>query len=95
MKDGQYMNILSIYTKSVFQVFESFLRAQTDLVEDDIELVLDEYMSNFITYDLQLGIYTFEDILKLFLTFSYSNIQNPAAKLLMNLMILPRKLNWL
>ena len=56
------MNILAIYTRSVFQDFESFLRTQIDLVEDDIKLVLDEYNSSFITYDLQPGIYTFKDI---------------------------------
>ena len=36
MKDGQYMNILAIYTRTVFQDFESFLRTQIDLVEDDV-----------------------------------------------------------
>ena len=50
MKDGQYKNFLSIHTGSVFQDFESFLRTQIDLVEDDIKLVLDEYKSNLITY---------------------------------------------
>ena len=48
MKDEQYMNVLSIYTRSVFQDFESFLRTQIDLVEDDVGLVLDEYNSSFI-----------------------------------------------
>ena len=43
MNVEQYMNILAIYTRSVFQDFESFLRTQIDLVEDDIKLVLDEY----------------------------------------------------
>ena len=62
MKDEQYMNILSIYIRSVFQDFESFLRTQIDLVEDDNKLVLDEYNSNFITYELEPGIYTFKDI---------------------------------
>ena len=56
MNDEQYMNILAIYTSSVFQDFESFLRAQIDLVEDDIKLVLDEYNSSFITYELEPGI---------------------------------------
>ena len=42
MEDGGYMNILARYTDSVFQVFESFLRTQIDLVEDDIKIVLDE-----------------------------------------------------
>ena len=62
MNDEQYMNILALYTSSVFQDFESFLRTRIDLVEDDIKLVLDEYKSNFITYELEPGIYTFKDI---------------------------------
>ena len=62
MKDEQYMNILAIYTSSVFQDFESFLRTQIDLIEDDVKLVLDEYNSSFITYEISLGIYTFKDI---------------------------------
>ena len=62
MNDEQYMNILSIYTSSVFQDFESFLRTQIDLIEVDIKLVLEEYNSSFNTYDLQPGIYTFKDI---------------------------------
>ena len=62
MNDEQYMNILAFYNSSVFQDFESFLRTQIDLVEDDIKLVLDEYNSSFITYELEPGIYTFKDI---------------------------------
>ena len=62
MKDGQYMNILAIYTRSVFQDFESFLRTQIDLVEDDIKLVLDEYNSSFVTYELDPGIYNYRDL---------------------------------
>ena len=49
MKDDKYMNILAQYTGSVFQDFESYLRTEIDLVEDDIKLVLDEYNSIFIT----------------------------------------------
>ena len=62
MKDEQYMRLLSFYTSSAFQDFESFLRTQTDLVEDDIKRVLDEYNSSFITYDLEPVIYTFKYI---------------------------------
>ena len=62
MKDEQYMNILAIYTSSVFQDFESFLRTQIDLIEDDIKLVLDEYNSSFITYELEPGIYSYREI---------------------------------
>ena len=47
MNDDGYMDILARYTSSVFQDFESFLRTQIDLVEDDIKLVLDEYNSSF------------------------------------------------
>ena len=62
MNDEQYTNILARYTSSVFQDFESFLRTQIDLIEDDVKLVLDEYNSSFITYELEPGIYTFKDI---------------------------------
>ena len=62
MNDEQYMNILAIYTSSVFQDFESFLRTQIDLIEDDIKLVLDEYNSSFITYELEPGIYSYREI---------------------------------
>ena len=62
MKDDGYMDILARYTSSVFQDFESFLRTEVDLVEDDIKLVLDEYNSSFITHELEPGIYTFKDI---------------------------------
>ena len=58
MKEDKYMNILARYTGSVFQDFESYLRTEVDLVEDDIKLVLDEYNS----YELDPGIYTFKDI---------------------------------
>ena len=42
MKDDHYMKTSAIYNSSVFQDFESFLRTQIDLVQDDIKLVLDE-----------------------------------------------------
>ena len=62
MEDEQYMRILSIYTSSVFQDFESFLRTQIDLVDDDVRLVLDEYDSSIITYKITPGIYIFKDL---------------------------------
>ena len=62
MNDDGYMDILARYTSSVFLDFESFLRTQIDLVEDDIKLVLDEYNSSFFTCELDPGIYTFKDI---------------------------------
>ena len=75
-KDEQYNNILSTYTSSVTQDFGSYLRTQMDLVEDDIKLVLDEYNSSFITYEIMPGIYTFKDISEALLTFSNLNIQD-------------------
>ena len=62
VEDGGYMNILSGYPRSVFQDFESYLRTEVDLVENDIKLVSDEYNTNFVTYKLEPGIYTFKDI---------------------------------
>ena len=111
MKDEQNMNILAIYTRSVFQDFESFLRTQIDLVEDDVKLVLDEYNSSFNTYKLEPGIYNYRDLSealfyilqstiieifpKLCFTFSNLNIHHLTAKFSLDLMILPEKLNWL
>ena len=62
MKDDKYMKILAGYVSSVFQDFESCLRTEVDLVQDDTKLVLDEYNSSFVTYELDPGIYTFKDI---------------------------------
>ena len=76
MEDCGYMNILSSYATSVFQDFESFLRTQIDLVEDDIRLVLDKYNSSFITYKLEPGIYILKIFPKLFSTFSNLTIRD-------------------
>ena len=64
VEDGGYMNILSGYPRSVFQDFESYLRTENDLVEDDIRLVLDKYNSSFTTYELDPGIYIYKDLSK-------------------------------
>ena len=60
MEDDKYMKILAGYTSSVLEDFESYLRAEVDLVEEDIKMVLDEYNSSFMTYELEPRIYTFE-----------------------------------
>ena len=62
MKNDKYLSILAVYNRSIFRDFESFLGTAVDLVEDDIRLVLDEYNSSFITYELEPGIYTFKDL---------------------------------
>ena len=92
MQDVGYTNILAGFPSSVFQDFESYLRTEIDLVEDDFRLVLDESNSSFITYDLQPGLYLFKDLSEALLNILNSNIQNLAAKLLLNLILLPGKL---
>ena len=62
MKNEQYMNSVAGYVSSVFQDFESYLRTEVDLIEDDIKLVLHEYNSSFFTCELDPGIFTFTDI---------------------------------
>ena len=62
MKDVGFLKIVAGYVSSVFLGFESYLRTEVDLVEDDIKLSLDEYNSSFITYKLEPGNDTFKDI---------------------------------
>ena len=62
MKEEHHMTILSIYICSVIQDFESFLRTQSDLIEDDNKLVSDKYNSNFITYETTPALYTLKDM---------------------------------
>ena len=62
MKVDEYMLILAMYVDSIFQDFECFLRTEIDLVDDDTRLVLDEYNSCFITYELEPSIYIFKNI---------------------------------
>ena len=62
MKNDEYMRFSAIFDSSVFQVFESFLRTEIDLVEDNIRLVLDENNSSFMTYELEPGVYTVKNL---------------------------------
>ena len=64
MKDDKYMVILGFYIHSIFQDFKSYLKTEIDLVEEDIILVLDEYNSIFITYELKTSIYAFIGLLE-------------------------------
>ena len=75
MKDDKYMDNLGFYNMSIFQNFESFLRTEVDLVENDIKLVLDEYNISFATYELEPGIYTFKDLSEAF--FNILQPENP------------------
>ena len=91
MNDEQYMNILAIYTRSVFQDFESFLRTQIDLVEDDIKFVLDEYNSNFVTYELVPGIYTYRNIAETLYYILESEYPSSGSEILIRLDDITRK----
>ena len=67
--DG-YMILLLGYARSLFRDFESYLRIIGDLAEEDIQLLLKEYNSHFITYELTPGIYSVQDISDTIHTFS-------------------------
>ena len=67
--DG-YMMVLLAYARSPFRDFETSLRVVVRLDEEDIQLILKEYNSHFITYELPPGIYSIQDILDTINTFS-------------------------
>ena len=52
------------YARSQFRDFESYLRIIVGLEEDDIQLILKQYNEKFVTYELDAGNYTIEDIQK-------------------------------
>ena len=91
MNEEQYMNILAIYTRTIFQDFESFLRTQIDLVEDDVKLVLDEYNSSFITYELNPGIYNYRDLSEALFYILQSEYPQSGSEILITLDYITRK----
>ena len=91
MKDDQYMNILAIYTSSVVQDFESFLRTQIDLIEDDVKLVLEEYNSSFITYELEPSIYSYREISEALFNILQLEYSSSASKILIKFDDITRK----
>ena len=64
------MVLLFGYSASSFRDFESYLRLVVGLNEKDIQIILKEYNSHFITYELTPGIYTIQDISEAIKTFS-------------------------
>ena len=50
------------YARSLFRDLEKYLRIVVGLDEDDIQLILRQNNANFVTYELDPGIYTFEDL---------------------------------
>ena len=91
MNDEQYMNILAIYTSSVFQDFESFLRTQIGLIEDDIKLVLDGCSSSFITYELETGFYSYKEISEALFYFLQSEYPRSNSEILIRVDDVTRK----
>ena len=61
--DG-YIILLTGYAKSQFREFESYLGIIVGLEEDDIQLILKQYNEKFVSYELDPGNYTIEDIQK-------------------------------
>ena len=59
-----YFILLMGYARSPFRDFESCLRIVVGLDEDHIKLILKQYNSNFVTYELSPWIYTIKDIAK-------------------------------
>ena len=58
------------FSRSLFRDFESYSRIVVGLDEKDIQLILKEYNSHFIIYELTPGIYTIQDISDAVHTFS-------------------------
>ena len=56
MKSHEYPNFLGAHNKSIFQDFERSLRTETDLVEDDVRMVLHESILHFTTYEIKPSI---------------------------------------
>ena len=52
------------YARSLFRDFESYLRFVVRLDGDDFQLILKQYTSNFVTYELSPGVYAIKDISK-------------------------------
>ena len=61
--DG-YIILLMGYARSPFRYFESYLRIFVGLEEDNIQLILKQYNEKFVTYELNPGNYTIEDLKK-------------------------------
>ena len=61
--DG-YIILLMGYARSLFLDFESYLRIFVGLEDDNIRLILKQYNEKFITYELDPGNHTIEDLKK-------------------------------
>ena len=68
--DG-YIILLMGYARSPFRDFESYLRNIVGLDEDDNQVILKQYNEKFITYELDPGNYTIEDLQKAVYSLGY------------------------
>ena len=59
--DG-YIILLMGYARSLFRDFQSYFRVVVGLEEDDVRLVSKQYTALFVTYELDPGNYTNEDL---------------------------------
>ena len=50
------------YARSLFRDFDSYIRIVIGLDENDIQLILKQYNEKFVTYEIEPGNYTIEDI---------------------------------
>ena len=58
------------YARPPFRDFENYLRRVVELDEDNILLILKQYNSNFVTYELSPGIYSIKNISEVLCTMS-------------------------
>ena len=63
-KHDGYIILIIGYARSPFRDFERYLRIVVGLEEDNIRLILKQYNEKFITYELDPGNYTIEDLRK-------------------------------
>ena len=61
MTDGYYMFLMG-YAGSPLRDFENFLRIVVGLDEEDIQSILKQYNSDFVTYELVPGVFSIKAI---------------------------------
>ena len=81
----KYMDFSTIYNSFVSLYFESFLTTEVHLVENNVQLVLDEYNSSFITYESQPGVSFSKVFLRFFQGFFNLNMKDIKTLLILNL----------
>ena len=52
-------------------MFERYLKNVVGLVEDDLQLILKQYKSNFVDFEMPLGIYAIKDKSEVVYTMGY------------------------